>query len=74
MFFTGACRVVAILIVFGSVVAFANNYFLMSNIDGELAQNEFLRRALSKNGLTFIIGVVIGTLADIGRSVQSKPV
>lgn len=70
MTFTGTCRVVAIFIALGSVAAFAFSIVLMFNLDGDAARSEYLHKAINKNGLTFIIGIALGTLAEISRAVR----
>jgi len=46
----------------------------MFGIDSEAAQKEFLSKAINKNGLTFIIGIALGTLAEISSVIRSRQV
>ena len=72
MNFTGACRITAILFVVGSILALAANVYFMFGIDDAAARMEFFRQAIMKNGYTFVIGIVLGTLAETSRAIQSQ--
>ncbi|GAB4388201.1 hypothetical protein [Albidovulum sp.] len=72
MLFTKACRVTAILIVVLSVLTIAANVFRMFGIDEDAARSVFLQKIINKNGPPLILGIALGTLADISRALQSK--
>ena len=74
MTFTGACRITAIFFAVGSILAFAINVYFMFGIDDVAARMEFFRKAINKNGYSFLIGIILGTLAEISRAVQSRSV
>lgn len=72
MLFTKACRVAAILLVATSVLTIAANVYRMFGIDDDMAREIFFKRVFYNNGSILLIGIALGTLADISRALQSQ--
>jgi hypothetical protein len=72
MLFTKTCRVAAILLVVTLVLTIVANVYRMFGIDDAMAREVFFKRVFYNNGSILLIGIALGTLADISRSLQFK--